>query len=293
MVTDRFVNFLKYEKRYSAHTLVAYQHELARYLAYLETQKTNVDEVTHRQARTYLSGLLEQGQLPASINRSLSALRTYYKFLMREQAVLHNPFTLIKALKTPKKLPVTVDEDKLTNLLDRSDVFPDTFEGLRDKVVLELLFGTGIRRAELLQIQDTHIDFYNSNILIFGKRNKERLVPLNHTLGRLLQQYVEEKKKQGLGNKSSHLIVTKEGKRPYPKLIYDIVTHYLSNISLQAKKSPHVLRHTFATALLNNGADLNAIKELLGHAGLAATQVYTHNSVERLKSIYKQAHPKA
>src|SRR5690606_12111682 len=136
----------------SAHTLVAYQHELARYLAYLETQKTNVDEVTHRQARTYLSGLLEQGQLPASINRSLSALRTYYKFLMREQAVLHNPFTLIKALKTPKKLPVTVDEDKLTNLLDRSDVFPDTFEGLRDKVVLELLFGTGIRRAELLQI---------------------------------------------------------------------------------------------------------------------------------------------
>jgi len=212
---------------------------------------------------------------------------------MREQVVLHNPFALTRALKAPKKLPVTVDENKLSNLLDQRDVFPETFEGLRDKVVLELLFGTGIRRSELLHIHDSHIDFYNANVLVFGKRNKERLVPLNQTLVHLLQHYIAVKQEQAFDNNSPNLIVTKEGKPAYPELIYNIVTRYLSNISLQAKKSPHVLRHTFATALLNKGADLNAIKELLGHAGLAATQVYTHNSVERLKSIYKQAHPKA
>src|SRR5690606_6957269 len=200
---------------------------------------------------------------------------------------------LTRALKAPKKLPITVDENKLSNLLDQRDVFPETFEGLRDKVVLELLFGTGIRRSELLHIHDSHIDFYNANVLVFGKRNKERLVPLNQTLVHLLQHYIAVKQEQAFDNNSPNLIVTKEGKPAYPELIYNIVTRYLSNISLQAKKSPHVLRHTFATALLNKGADLNAIKELLGHAGLAATQVYTHNSVERLKSIYKQAHPKA
>src|SRR5690606_36235637 len=159
--------------------------------------------------------------------------------------------------------------------------------------VMELLFGTGIRLSELLQIHVEHIDFYNRNILIFGKRSKERLVPLNETLMKQLQFYINEKKKQHFDNNSTGLIVTKEGRQAYPKLIYDIVKHYLGAISSQQKKSPHVLRHTFATALLDNGADLNAIKELLGHAGLAATQVYTHNSVERLKSVYKQAHPKA
>ena len=295
MFIDRFVNFLKYEKRYSAHTLTAYIHEVQRYIGHLTEADTpdEVGQVTHRHARTYLAGLLESGQSPTSINRSLSALRTYYKFLMREGVVSQNPFALVKALKTPKKLPVVVDKEKLSSLLDMDDVFPNTFEGLRDKVVMELLFGTGIRLAELLQIHDHHIDFCNKNILIFGKRNKERLVPLNQTLFMLLQHYIDEKKAQHFDNNSGPLIVTKKGEDAYPKLIYNIVTHYLSAVSSQQKKSPHVLRHTFATALLDNGADLNAIKELLGHAGLAATQVYTHNSVERLKSIYKQAHPKA
>ncbi|MBK1440262.1 tyrosine-type recombinase/integrase [Parapedobacter sp. ISTM3] len=293
MFIDRFAKFLRYEKRYSAHTLTAYDHEVNRYIEYLGEAGIDVNAVTNRQARTYLANLLESGQSPVSVNRSLSALRTYYRFLMREGLALQNPFTLIKALKTPKKLPVVVDKEKLSALLDAEGVFADTFEGLRDKVVMELLFGTGIRLAELLQICEGHIDFYNRNVLIFGKRNKERLVPLNQTLGTLLKHYIDVKKKQRFDNISSRLIVTKEGKDAYPKLIYDIVTHYLSAISSQQKRSPHVLRHTFATALLDNGADLNAIKELLGHAGLAATQVYTHNSVERLKSIYKQAHPKA
>ncbi|GGG89034.1 tyrosine recombinase XerC [Parapedobacter pyrenivorans] len=293
MFVDRFIRFIAYEKRFSEHTLTAYGHEVQQFVDYLTALDTGVDKVTHRQARAYLATRFERGRSPATINRSLAALRTYYKFLMREGAVLQNPFALVKALKTPKKLPVIVDKEKLSLLLDAENVFADTFEGLRDKTVLELLFGTGIRLSELLQIRDEHIDFYNGNILIFGKRNKERLVPLNKALIVLLQHYISEKKAQHFDNNSTHLIVTKEGKNAYPKLIYDIVTHYLSIISSQRKKSPHVLRHTFATALLDNGADLNAIKELLGHAGLAATQVYTHNSAERLKSIYKQAHPKA
>ena len=293
MAAERFINFLKYEKRYSTHTITAYEHELDRYAAYLVQQQLRVEDVTHKHARSYLAALLGEGLLPASINRSLSALRTYYNFMLREQFVTQNPFALVKALKTAKKLPVTVDDGKLSLLLDQEGMFPDTFEGLRDKVVLELLFGTGMRLSELLGVEDSSMDFYNGNIRILGKRNKERLVPLNRTLNQLLQRYIGEKKRQGFDNNLVKLIVTKEGGEAYPQLVYRIVTHYLGAISLQAKKSPHVLRHTFATALLNNGADLNAIKELLGHAGLAATQVYTHNSVERLKSIYKQAHPKA
>ncbi|MGK6352895.1 tyrosine-type recombinase/integrase [Parapedobacter sp. DT-150] len=293
MFVDRFISFIRFEKRYSEHTSTAYSYEIRRYTDYLAAHQLDIDQVTHRQARAYLATLLAGGHHPRSVNRSLSALRTYYHFLMREAVVPQNPFALIKAMKTPKKLPVVVDQQKLASLLDREDTFADTFEGLRDKTVIELLFGTGIRLSELLQIREEHIDFYNQNILIFGKRNKERLVPLNQTLAGLLQGYIKEKKKQQFDNNSPYLIVTKEGKKAYPKLIYDIVTRYLGAISTQQKKSPHVLRHTFATALLDNGADLNAIKELLGHAGLAATQVYTHNSVERLKSIYKQAHPKA
>lgn len=293
MFIDRFIRFITYEKRFSKHTITAYSHELTTYTDYLKMLDTDAAQMTHRQARAYLAMRLESGISPVSVNRSLAALRTYYRFLMREGVVSHNPFTLVKALKTPKKLPVTVDKERLSALLDTADAFADTFDGLRDKAVLELLFGTGIRLAELLQIREEHIDFYSGNVRIFGKRNKERLVPLNKSLATLLRHYIGEKNKQLFDNNSPYLIVTKKGKDAYPSLIYDIVTRYLSTISSQQTKSPHVLRHTFATTLLDNGADLNAIKELLGHAGLAATQVYTHNSVERLKSIYKQAHPKA
>lgn len=293
MFIDRFISFLSFEKRFSGHTITAYRHEVDTYLEYLAKEKIPASEASHRQVRTYLAGLMEGGKTPVSVNRSLSALRTYYKFLIREGIVSQNPLLLVKALKSPKKLPVIVEKNKLAALLDAEGVFKDGFEGFRDKVVVELLFGTGIRLSELLQIDDGHIDFYNGTILIFGKRNKQRLVPLNNTLRALLKSYVLEKKTQNFDNNSSRLIVTIKGKDAYPKLIYRIVNSCLNTISSQQKKSPHVLRHTFATALLDNGADLNAIKELLGHAGLAATQVYTHNSVERLKSIYKQAHPKA
>jgi integrase/recombinase XerC len=186
-----------------------------------------------------------------------------------------------------------VEDEKLSKLLDNDEVFAHDFPGTRDKLVMELLFGTGIRLAELVTLQQDNVDLFAGTIKVLGKRNKERIIPINHELRQLLGIYVDVKKNQNFHNNSLTLIVTNKGMDTYPKLIYLIVQKYLSYISTQSKRSPHVLRHTFATTLLNRGADLNAIKELLGHANLSATQVYTHNSVERLKSIYKQAHPKA
>lgn len=292
MYLKEFERYLQFERRYSKHTLIAYVHEVNLFLTFLEHEHLAFDQVNHRDMRHYFALMAEAKKSASTVNRSISSLRTYYKFLQREGIVKDSPIQ-IKALKTPKKLPVVVEKDKLLQLLDHMEVNVHDFETRRDKLVVELLFGTGIRLAELLQIQDRDIDYYNKNMLIFGKRNKERLVPINETLIKELQLYLQAKSLYIENNKSSFLIVTKEGKPAYEKLIYRIVHKYLSMVSSQKKRSPHILRHTFATALLDNGADLNAIKELLGHAGLAATQVYTHNSVERLKSIYKQAHPKA
>ncbi|MBP3943854.1 tyrosine-type recombinase/integrase [Sphingobacteriaceae bacterium WQ 2009] len=293
MLQEQFSNYLQYEKRYSPLTLQAYAHEVEQLLQFLEQGKVEAVNFTFKEARQYFAWQVQAGKSATTVNRGISALRTYYKFLQREGAVQANPIQLIKALKTPKKLPVVVEKEKLVSLLDTMPAEDASFEEQRDKIVLELLFGTGIRLAELLHIQERDIDFYSKNIHIFGKRNKERLMPINQTLYEELKKYITAKNNLLVHTKTNFLIVTKDGKPAYAKLIYRIVQKQLSQISTQKKKSPHILRHTFATALLDNGADLNAIKELLGHAGLAATQVYTHNSAERLKSIYKQAHPKA
>ena len=293
MFKDRFINYLKFEKRYSAHTVIAYEREIQEVLDFMEAEGVPFVEVDYRFMRFYFSQLKERGKEATSVNRAISSLKSFYKFLMREGLVEQNPMGLIKSMKTPKKLPVVVEKDKLVKLLDRMQDEGEGFEQVRDFIVMELLFGTGIRLSELLKIKASDIDLFNKKILIFGKRSKERFVPVHQTLLEELQRYQRIKNEAGLENKSPYLIVTKVGKDAYPKLIYQIVKKYLGMITSQQKKSPHVLRHTFATSLLDNGADLNAIKELLGHAGLSATQVYTHNSAERLKSIYKQAHPKA
>ncbi|TYR33371.1 tyrosine-type recombinase/integrase [Sphingobacterium phlebotomi] len=293
MNKQRFLSFLEFEKRYSAHTISAYALEIDRFLNFLSTETIAFEEVDYRVIRHYLAVMKENGRQASSINRSISSLRSFYKFLVREGFVTSSPMQLVHALKTPKKLPVVVQQEKMVDLLDTGGTDPESFEEARDFVILELLFGTGIRLSELLAIQERDIDTYNKRILIFGKRGKERLVPVHQTLLEEIRRYLMLKYVQDFKNKSPYLIVTKEGKQAYPSLIYRTVQRYLGRITSQQKRSPHVLRHTFATTLLNNGADLNAIKELLGHAGLAATQVYTHNSVERLKSIYKQAHPKA
>jgi len=228
-----------------------------------------------------------------SINRKIAVLRKYFKFLLQEGVIEINPSSKINTPKVPKNLPVIVEDVKLTQMLDDGEIFSPDFKGMRDKLVIEMLFGTGMRLAELIGLKENDINIYEGTVKVLGKRNKERIIPLNHELKLLLPRYLELKKNENFDNNSLTLVVTDKGAVAYPKLIYIIVQKYLSHISTQNKKSPHVLRHTFATSLLNNGADLNAIKELLGHANLSATQIYTHNSVERLKSIYKLAHPKA
>jgi len=293
MLEKEFIRFLQIEKRYSEHTVIAYKHELEMFQSFLDREGLTVQDIVYRDLRHYFAQMVESGKNASSVNRSMSSMRTYFKFLQREECIAKNPMTLIKALKTAKKLLVVVEKEKLVRLLDQMGQEQDGFESCRDYMVMELLFGTGIRLAELLKIKEQDIDFFNKNILILGKRNKERLVPINNLLLKELKNYLQQKATQFVDTNNSLLIVTKEGKPAYAKLIYAIVHRQLTLISTQGKRSPHILRHTFATALLDNGADLNAIKELLGHAGLAATQVYTHNSAERLKSIYKQAHPKA
>jgi len=293
MLEKEFIRYLQIEKRYSEHTVIAYRHELEMFQSFLNVEGLVLSDVVYRDLRHYFAQMMESGKNASSVNRSMSSLRTYFKFLQREEYLDKNPMTLIKALKTAKKLPVVVEKEKLVQLLDHLEQEKNDFESCRNYLVMELLFGTGIRLAELLKIKEQDIDFFNKNILILGKRSKERLVPINDLLVKELKNYLQQKASQFVDTNNSLLIVTKDGKPAYAKLIYDIVHRYLTLISTHGKRSPHILRHTFATALLDNGADLNAIKELLGHAGLAATQVYTHNSAERLKSIYKQAHPKA
>lgn len=294
MIVDQFLTYLQHEKRYSPHTIQSYKTDLLQFSEYmLHTFELSLTEVGHVHVRNFMVALLEDHVSENSVGRKLSTLRSFYKHLSREGLIPANPVTLVKAPKVPKRLPVFVDDQKLDFLLDSGEFFDNTFSSVRDKLVIETLFGTGMRLAELLLLKESDIDFYGATVRVLGKRNKERIIPISKVLEDQLKVYIDLKTLQNFNNKTGVLIVTDKGTSAYPKFIYRIVTGYLTRISTQDKKSPHVLRHSYATSLLNRGADLNAIKELLGHASLAATQVYTHNSVERLKSIYKQAHPKA
>lgn len=293
MFLERFNSYLQYEKRFSAHTISAYSKDLHQFQVYLNQNELDLLTARHHDIRSWFVELMDSASGAKTINRKLSSLRTFYKFLQREKLIEHNPTLQVIAPKVPRRLPVIIEESKISALLDSEDVFENTFEGIRDRLVVELLFGTGIRLAELLSIRHSDINTYEQHIRIFGKRSKERIIPINVSLMKLIKEYICEKNSQKFDNLSSFLIVTSTGQGAYPKLIYRIVKKHLTNITTNQKKSPHILRHSFATSLLNNGADLNAIKELLGHSSLAATQVYTHNSVEKLKLIYKQAHPKA
>ncbi len=237
--------------------------------------------------------LMDQGNEAKTINRKISSLRSLYKFLQRNELITTNPMTQVRAPKIPKRLPVVITEQKMDTLLDGGFDFSDGFSGLRDRLIIELLYGTGIRLAELVGLKDEDVDVYEQQIRVLGKRNKQRIIPVHSSLAKLIADYKFQKLSQNFNNKSKTLIVTDNGRDIYPKFVYRTVRIVLSAVSTLDKKSPHILRHSFATALLNRGADLNAIKELLGHSSLAATQVYTHNSVEKLKAIYKQAHPKA
>lgn len=294
MFLAQFYNYLAYEKRYSQHTLLSYQKDISQFSNFLtKTFETQLLEASHQMIRSWVIELAEAEVLPASIGRKLSSLKSFYKFLVKQGIVANNPAVAVQSPKKNKKLPTFIDENKIIPLLDSDNIFDTSFSGTRDKLVIELLFGTGIRLSELIHIKLNDFSITEKLLKVLGKRNKERIIPINKSLCVLIDYYLELRKICINEIDTPYLIITDKGDKAYPKLIYRVVNKYLSIISTQHKKSPHVLRHSFATTLLNKGADINAIKELLGHANLSATQIYTHNTVERLKTIYKQAHPKA
>lgn len=289
-----FLRHIRYEKRLSHHTLVAYENDLLQFTEYLVEQHGGTPPTTADALliRAWIVHLVESGLTKSTVNRKIATLRAYYGYLLRHQRISADPMQKIVALKQSSRLPTFVEEKPMETLLDDID-FADDFIGLRDKLVLELLYGTGIRLSELLGLKPGDINRYDRTITVLGKRNKHRLVPLLPPLLILIEQYEGQKKVFFDGKADgSVLIVSDKGIAAYPVLIQRIVNKYLSLVTTLEKRSPHVLRHSFATHLLNRGADLNAIKDLLGHSSLAATQVYTHTSLEQLKKTYEQAHPK-
>ena len=294
---DLFFTYLRSERRYSPNTLLSYQTDLRQFSDYLRATYA-LDEpaqADHTLIRSWVVTLMQQNLDPRTVNRKIACLRSYYKFLLTTGVVSRNPMLRIKAPKMAKKLPDFVPEESLNGLLNSFE-FPETFAGIRDQLVLEMLYGTGIRLSELLGIQPDDVSLAGRTVRVTGKGNKQRIVPLNPTLVVVLENYIAFRRREfgPGGNARAALLVTDKGEPLYEKLVYRTVKHYLSQITTaSSQQHPHVLRHSFATHLLNKGADLNAIKELLGHANLAATQVYTHLSIDKLKSVFEQAHPKA
>lgn len=289
---DSFVRYIAYEKRYSQHTITSYLTDLNQFSDFLESNyEEELPKASYPMIRDWIVSLVE-ANTPKTINRKIATLRSFYKYLMRKGVIEKDPTTKIKAPKVKKSLPVFVEEKSLHQLLDNIN-FDDDFSGIRDKLVLEFLYGTGMRLSELINLNSVDINPSNGTVKVLGKGNKERIIPLNNSLINSILIYNDLKKNTFNELKSNSFIVTDKGEKTYPVYIYRLVKKYLSIITSLEKKSPHILRHSFATHLLNKGADLNAIKELLGHSNLAATQVYTHNSLEKLKNIFNQAHPKA
>ncbi|MGI4835282.1 MAG: tyrosine-type recombinase/integrase [Janthinobacterium lividum] len=291
---EEFLDFLRFEKRLSPHTVTSYQTDLTQFAAFLrrEYELADLRQATHPLIRGWIVSLMSESLDPRTVNRKVACLRSFYKFLLRVRQVEANPMLRVKAPKMAKKLPEFVPEEALNRLLNNFE-FEANFGGVRDQLILETLYGTGIRLAELLGITDADLDLAGSTVRVTGKGNKQRLVPLNPSLLLVLARYRAARLAE-FGPSGGVLLRTDKGAPLYEKLVYRTVKRYLSQISTSAAhQHPHALRHAFATHLLGKGADLNAIKELLGHASLAATQVYTHLSVDRLKSVFDQAHPRA
>lgn len=290
-----FMSYLEYEKRYSLHTCSAYRVDLEQFLDFVDVDfgVEEMDAISDQMIRSWLASLMDEGLTSKSINRKTSSIKSFFKYLSRQGMISKNPSLKIQGPKQKKRLPVFIEESKM-ELITNIDVDETSFVSFRDQLIIELFYSTGIRRAELIGISLSQIDLNLGQIKVLGKRNKERILPLLPHLLSSLEKFIALREKQfEEDSKIEWLFLTEKGKKMYPKLVYRIVNTYLSTVSTQDKKSPHVLRHTFATHMLNNGADLNAVKELLGHASLAATQVYTHNTIEKLKKVYQQAHPKA
>jgi integrase/recombinase XerC len=290
--TEEFLNYLQAEKRYASHTVKAYKTILNQFHAFcLENGKEGMD-LYFRTIRSWVVFQMDAGISPRTVNKKLAALSTFCKYLIREGKLESNPVERVLKPKMNKRNPVFVEQSSMDKLLENYE-FGKDFEGERNRLIIDLLYQTGMRRSELLGLRTGSVDEHVKSLKVRGKRNKERLIPINDSLSEAIEQYKKLRAEVVKEKKEDALFVTSEGAAAYESMIYRIVKKYLAMVTTLDKKSPHVLRHTFATHMLNNGADLNAIKEILGHANLSATQVYTHNTFEKLKSIYNQAHPRA
>lgn len=289
-----FLDYLKFQKRYAQHTVISYENDLTGFVEFIEKQYGSLSpsELKPTFIRSWLAALKEQDFSAKTINRKISALKTFFKYLLKQGIVEVSPMTTIVSPKQNKRLPEYVERKDMGTLFDHVE-FKEDWKGSTERLVVELFYNTGIRQAELIGLKENAIDFQRGLIRVLGKGSKERVIPVSAALVNNIKKYIEAKKKELENPNREFLLVKEDGKKLYPKWVYNSVKKYLSLVTTIDKKSPHVLRHTFATHLSNNGADLNAIKELLGHSSLAATQIYTHNTIEKLKDVYKKAHPKA
>ncbi len=293
ILLQSFLNYLKFEKRYSAHTLIAYQNDLEQFFSYINANFENpsITVINAMMIRSWLATLKGDENLTAkTLNRKISTLKSFFKFHLKKETITKSPMTTVISPKINKRLPVFVQEDNIHTLLEHVE-FTDDWKGKTEKLVLEIFYNTGIRLSELIQLKQEYIDIYYQQIKVIGKGNKERIIPISKELMNEIKNYISLKPEEL--KHLPQLFISEKGKTLNPRQVYGFVKKYLSLVTTVQKRSPHILRHSFATHLMNNGADLNAVKELLGHSSLAATQVYTHNTIDQLKDIYKKAHPKA
>jgi integrase/recombinase XerC len=291
---QEFINYLTFQKRYSRNTILSYENDLSHFFDFinLEFKINDAKEINPPVVRIWLASLKENKVSSRSINRKISSLKSFFKYQLKMKNIKISPLTAISSLKVNRRLPSFIDQNDIHTLL-HNDYFPDSFEGKTNYLIFEILYQTGIRRSELIQLKEKHIDKHSATIKVLGKGNKERIIPVNNQLIKDIEEYIALKRNHFPEQLDSFLLVNKNGKQLYPKYVYNTVKSNLGKVSTNQRKSPHILRHSFATHLTNNGAQINAIKELLGHSSLAATQIYTHNTIEKLKEVHKLAHPKS
>lgn len=289
-----FLNYLTFQKRYSRHTIISYENDLTGFFDFvvLQYNSLGLSEISASVVRSWLASLKEHKITSKSINRKISTLKSFFKYQLKMNKIEVNPVSAIVSLKISKRLPSFVEQKDIKTLFNYIE-FPDTWEGKTNRLLLMIFYQTGIRLSELINIKESHIDKSKGLIKVLGKGNKERIIPVNNALLKEIDSYISEKNFPIDETQKVFLFIIKKGKKLYPKYVYNVVKKYLGDVSTNERKSPHVLRHSFATHLTNNGADINAIKELLGHASLASTQIYTHNSIDKLKEVHKLAHPKS
>lgn len=290
---EAFEDYLLLEKKYSPHTVGAYMSDLSSFSSFVKEvfEEENIDHVNYGQVRSWIVSLVDQSISNVSVNRKMASLKAFYKFLLKSRQIEVNPMLKHKALKTPKVVQVPFSEKELSDLLAQIDA-PVGFEEIRDKLIVEMFYVTGMRRAELIHLKVKNVDRSSNTIKVLGKRNKERIIPILSVIADQIDWYIREREALEDNTDDDYFFVSKKGLKLSESFVYRLINSYFSRVSEKVKKSPHVLRHTFATHLLNNGADLNSVKELLGHSSLASTQVYTHNSLAELKKVYKGAHPR-